>query len=182
MPIAYTPRIPEKSLSPEFWTYQDAVEWLLDFYGRTTASARDLRMAKRAVDNAYREIAQAHNWRCYRAGYAIHTDADYDTGTITYDHTGGAYERMLTLASGTWPANAAYGELKLSGYGPYPVAARISDTVITLYEDQNPRNRHRSRHVVRLVAIQLPTADRLPEDGRPARRDGRLGDSWTAVH
>lgn len=138
MPIAYTPRIPEKSLSPEFWTYQDAVEWLLDFYGRTTASARDLRMAKRAVDNAYREIAQAHNWRCYRAGYAIHTDADYDTGTITYDHTGGAYERMLTLASGTWPTNAAYGELKLSGYGPYPVAARVSDTVITLYEDQNP--------------------------------------------
>jgi len=138
MPIAYTPRIPEKSLSPDFWTYQDAVEWLLDFYGRTTASARDMRMCKRAVDNAYRELAQAHNWRFYRAAYTLHTDADYDTGTITYDHTGGTYERMLTLASGTWPANAAYGELKLSGYGAYPVEARKSDTVITLSEDQNP--------------------------------------------
>lgn len=138
MPIAYTPRIPEKSLSPDFWTYQDAVEWLLDFYGRTTASARDMRLAKRAVDNAYREIAQAHNWRFYRAAYTLHTDADYDTGTITYDHTGGTYERMLTLASGTWPANAAYGELKLDSYGAYPVEARKSDTVITLSQDQNP--------------------------------------------
>ena len=138
MPTAYTPRIPEKSLSPEFWTYQDAVEWLLDFYGRTTGSPRDLRMAKRAVANAYREIAQAHAWKCYRAAYTFHTSADYDTGTVAYDHTGGTYERMLTLTSGTWPTDAAYGELKLDSYGAYPVEARKSDTVITLTQDQNP--------------------------------------------
>lgn len=138
MPTAYTPRIPEKSLSPDFWTYQDAVEWLLDFYGRTTASARDMRIAKRAVDNAYREIAQAHNWKFYRAAYTFHTDDDYDTGTVAYDHTGGTYERMLTLTSGEWPANAAYGEVKMTSYGAYPVEARKSSTIITLTQDQNP--------------------------------------------
>jgi hypothetical protein len=138
MPNAYTPRIPEKSLAQEFWTYQDAVEWLLDYFGRTTASARDMRLAKRAIDNAYAAFGQSHNWRFYRASYAIHTDASYKTGTIAYDHTGGTYERQVTLTGGTWPVNAAYGSIKLNEYGPYEIQERKSDTVITLLQDQNP--------------------------------------------
>lgn len=138
MANAYTARIPEKSLAQEFWTYQDAVEWLLDYFGRTTSSPRDMRLAKRAVENAYTALNQAHNWRYYRASYAIHTDASYKAGTIAYDHTGGTYERQVTLSGGVWPENAAYGTLKLNEYGPYEISERISDTVITLREDQNP--------------------------------------------
>lgn len=56
----------------------------------------------------------------------------YSTGTITYDHTGGANERQVTLAGGTWPSWAkAPGRLFYNG-AFYNLDARISDTILTL--------------------------------------------------
>jgi len=57
--------------------------------------------------------------------------------TITYDHTGGTYERMLTLSGTTWPAAAEHGYILISGTA-YNVYRRISDTVLILDKEINP--------------------------------------------
>lgn len=129
----YTPRIPESTQSPRFWTYQDAVEWLLDYYGRSKPSERDLRLARRAVDNAMRRLTQAHPWRWYNTQGTVYTDPSYREGTIAYDHA----TRTVTLTGGTWPASAAWGSVRL-GFVICRVAQRISDTELLLSPSQNP--------------------------------------------
>tara|TARA_E500000331_G_scaffold356741_1_gene416026 strand:- start:6364 stop:9285 length:2922 start_codon:yes stop_codon:yes gene_type:complete len=57
--------------------------------------------------------------------------------TITYDHTGGTYERMLTLSGATWPASAEHGYIFIGGT-TYNVYRRISDTVLILDKEFNP--------------------------------------------
>jgi hypothetical protein len=63
--------------------------------------------------------------------------ASYSTGTIAFDYTGGASERMVTLTTGTWPSWAAFGRITISGT-TYTVATRESDSVITLSPNSTP--------------------------------------------
>jgi len=120
----------------EVWTYQDAVEHLLDVFDSDRAG-RPLRMARRACHEAMRELMSSHRWKYYDCVHVFHTEAPYSTGTIAYTHTGGAYERVVTLTGGTWPAAAGYSRLVVAGV-PYPVDQRISDSQITLSADVNP--------------------------------------------
>lgn len=84
------------------WTYQDAVEWVLDAQNANeTNTGAAQRLARKAVQEAYREIVNLHQWSYLEGRYQFVASAPYSTGTITYDHTGGANERMATLASGT---------------------------------------------------------------------------------
>lgn len=120
------------------WTYQDAVEWVLDGLNANepnTGAAN--RLARKAVQEAYRDLANAHRWRYSEKKYTIFAVAPYSTGTVTYDHTGGANERMLTLATGTWPSWAAFGKVIIDGIH-YTVATRESDSIITLSPSSNP--------------------------------------------
>ena len=133
MTTAYQPIVPVKSLSAAFWTYQDAVEWLLDFYGRNSRSARDVRLARRAVDNAYRDLVANENWSWYESAFMLLTDASYTTGTVAYTHS----TRTLTLTGGTWPANAAYGMIRVNDT-TCKVRSRTSGTELLLMPDQNP--------------------------------------------
>ena len=56
--------------------------------------------------------------------------------TIT-GNSGGAYERMLTVADTTWPTWATYGMVRI-GNVSYEVAEYKTTTIITLTENSNP--------------------------------------------
>lgn len=121
----------------ELHTYVDAVDWLMDQFGSDSTDGRTLRKMKRAVENAYRMIAAVRNWANYYQRQIFTVSAYYNTGTVAYDHTGGTYERMLTLTSGTWPTWARYGVVRISGID-YEVEDYKSSTIITLSVNNNP--------------------------------------------
>lgn len=118
-------------------TFHDVQEHLLDVMTAGDASPRTRRIAVRAILDAYSELVSRRDWKCYYRPYTFYTVASQTSSTITYDHTGGAYERMVTIASGTWPTNANLYKLIISGVS-YEVEAYKSSTIITLTERGNP--------------------------------------------
>lgn len=117
------------------YTYQDALNHALDFLGGR--GERDRNDALRAIQDAYREVASLRHWNFYAGQIRITTVASYSTGTVVYDHTGGANERMLTLTTGTWPTWAAFGTVVIANTR-YEVERRISNSIVTLTEASNP--------------------------------------------
>lgn len=113
-------------------TFKDAVDHLADWLGGA-ATGKDARDCRRAALEAYRELANVHDWSCYRRDGRITTVASYATGTVVYTHS----TRVLTLTGGTYPSWAAYGFV-LIGSVMYEVASRTSGTVLVLTEDSNP--------------------------------------------
>lgn len=118
-------------------TYQDLTDRLLDIFDLDRAASRDLRMARAAVLTAYRDMHQRAHWSYYDRQCVVLTVAPYETGTVAYDHTGGASERQLTLTDGTWPTWAASGRVIIDDVH-YDVESRVSSTIITLGESSNP--------------------------------------------
>lgn len=132
----YRPEMPLYVQDEEIWTYQDGVEHLVDLFNMDR-DARNLRQAKRSLYRAYRDLPNYHQWAYYHRRKLLESEASQTSSTITYDHTGGANERMVTIAAGTWPANAKYGSIIINDVH-YQIDARISGTVITLRSDSNP--------------------------------------------
>lgn len=120
----------------ELITYDDMVQHLVDVYEFNDAT-RMGRLARIAVDSAYTELPAMYRWRYFEKRTTFKTVASYNTGSITYDHTGGSNERELTLASGTWPSWAKFGRITISDV-EYRVESRVSDTVLTLHQEDNP--------------------------------------------
>ncbi len=118
------------------FTYSDIVSHLQSYLGDQNAT-RSKAYCKRAAADALRELANLHSWTYYRQLGRFSTVASYNTGTVVYDHTGGANERQLTLSDGTWPEWIEYGVVTISDV-PYDVDTRISDTVVTLTRATNP--------------------------------------------
>lgn len=120
-------------------TYQDMCEYIWNVMNPAIKPplGRELRVAKMAVLNAYRDLANRHAWNYYKRRSSIATEAYYNTGTIDYDHADGTYSRQVTLAGGSWPVNAARGFLVI-GNNHYSVSDRKSSTVITLGSASNP--------------------------------------------
>lgn len=120
----------------EAQTYQELVDYVCDSHAveRTPLNQRQARAAAR---KAYRDLANYHDWSYYYRQRLLQTVADYDTGTVEFDYTGGAKELQLTLTGGTWPDWAAYGRVILDSVH-YEVASRVSDSVLTLTETSNP--------------------------------------------
>lgn len=118
------------------FTFQDAVHHCLDFMGGEV-SPQAIRHARIAAQSALRELHTASMWHYLYTQGRLTTSAPYSTGTVTYDHTGGTYERQLTLSGGTWPTWAAYGTVVINSV-PYEIEARKSATVVTLTETTNP--------------------------------------------
>lgn len=123
--------------SGTFYTFWDGVQYLADTLGVSVSDGTSLRQCKRAILAAYRDVPSQHNWTYYNRDHRLDIEASYATGTIAYDHTGGAYERMLTLTSGTWPTNAAKGVVQIAGVN-YQADAKKSSTRLTLKENSNP--------------------------------------------
>ncbi len=118
------------------FTFQDAVHHCLDFVGGEN-SPQGIRHARIACQSALRELHTSSMWHYLYTHGRLTTVEPFDDGTIAYDHTGGTYERQVTLTSGTWPSWAAYGTIVIDSI-PYEVEARKSNTVITLTEITNP--------------------------------------------
>ena len=121
------------------WTYDDAIQHVLEYDGGDNPGGDKAayRSARRAVQTAYRELSTVRRWSYYQQVGGIVTNDDYSTGTIAYDHTGGAEERYVTLSSGTFPTWAVYGVLVIDDV-PYEVATYEDTTHITLSVNTNP--------------------------------------------
>ncbi len=120
----------------QVWTFNDLVEHVLDSHAVERTEGHNLRDAIRAVLEAYRFMA-GYDWSLYRTRYILATVASQSSSTVTYDHTGGAYERVLTLASGTWPTWAAFGKVIIDNVH-YDAEDRKSSTELTLTAQSNP--------------------------------------------
>lgn len=118
-------------------SYHDSVNQILQMVGASLTDGRSLQLAKLAVQEAQQLLMSERDWKYLDRWFKFTTDASYATGTITYDHTGGSSERLVTLAAGTWPTWAGYGML-LVDRKMYQVERRLSDTTLTLTEQANP--------------------------------------------
>jgi hypothetical protein len=124
-----------------FLTFQDAIDHALDYLGGNPQDAA-LRDCKRAALEAYRTLTNAHNWSyLYQHGRVI-TSGAYDStdsgATIAYTHTGGTYERMVTITGDVWPSWAAEGTYIRVGLVNYRVIDQKSATVLILDDEVNP--------------------------------------------
>ena len=121
-------------------TYSDAIDALVDYLGGNADDAAQ-REIRRAIKAAAAELAGVRQWRYLHRVALINVNAQYNTGTVVGDWTGGAYERMFTLTTGTWPSWAANGVLRISrteGSVDYPVDRRISSSIITVVAEPGP--------------------------------------------
>jgi hypothetical protein len=131
-------------------TYADVVDNLIDFVGGGP-SEQVVRDCRRAAQEAYREMANVQKWPyLYHHGRIVTAapfpgkDADPEP-TMEYRHTGGDYERMMTITDGVWPANASACYVRIAdnsenstNFVAYRIATRVSDTVLTLDPQVNP--------------------------------------------
>jgi len=121
----------------ELWTFQDAVERVLDTFGEERDEGRNRRQAQASVVEAHRELPNWGDWQHLMTTSVFLTEATYSTGTVTYVSA----TRTLTLVGGVWPANAIYGDVVINSEGNkirFPIAERTSDTVVILDASLNP--------------------------------------------
>jgi hypothetical protein len=118
-------------------TLSDLTDRLRAYIGNDPDSLKSSACYRAAVQ-AVQGIASRHEWNYYTTMGRVDTSAPYRTGTIEYDATGGAYERMVTLTGGTLPTwVAGYGTLVINAV-PYDIDQRISNTVCTLKSNSAP--------------------------------------------
>ncbi len=118
-------------------TYEDAINHVMMAVSDNDWSDRWLALARRAVLTAYRDLPSKHSWNYLSRKYNFATIAPYATGTIAFDFTGGASERLITLTGGTFPSDATNYEMQIAGVN-YAVETRESDTTLTLTPRDNP--------------------------------------------
>jgi hypothetical protein len=117
-------------------TFKDLINHCSDYLGASTSEETE-RFARRAVLAACRELANGRRWSYYLSRLRVTTNASQTTGTIDYDHTGGVYERQLTITDGTWPDWAKLGTVLIND-SPYDIADYKSASVLTLGALSNP--------------------------------------------
>lgn len=145
----------------DLWTFADAVRHLLDLHELDSNSGLNKRNARASLLKAYRDLPSRTAWNYYYRQRLLQTVAAYSTGTVAFDYTGGASERMLTLTTGTWPSWAAFGRVIIDDVH-YEVATRESNSIITLTETSNP-----GADVAALTTYQIyRSAYLLPADYR----------------
>lgn len=117
-------------------TYQDLIDRLVAYSGGGALDP-DHPDILAAVQDAYADVMHQTEWGYLNGKGRIVTNPEYTTGTIAFDLTGGAYERVLTLTTGTWPTWATYGTVKIADR-LYAVEDRKSNSQLTLTSDQCP--------------------------------------------
>lgn len=132
----YIPTVPQSDRAVQIWTYNDTVERVLDLFAQKRSIPRQLRLAKDAVQEAYRDIRNRHRWASYERRMTFQTDASFETGTLSYDHTGGTYERQLTFTD-AFPSWTVGGKIRI-GTGYFEIESVKSSKVATLKEHSNP--------------------------------------------
>lgn len=113
-------------------TVRDAVEQLNDLWGQSPNAAAQ-RKIYRAIEGAYRELADASQWSYLQTQARISTVAPYQTGTVAYTNS----SRTLTLTGGAFPSWAAFGLVRISNV-IYRVVSMTDTTHLVLSTDLNP--------------------------------------------
>ena len=129
-----------QAATPDLFTFQDALEHLEahTLGGAMDSERRDFRSA---VLGAYPDLSSRYDWLYYHTEHEIRMEAQYSTGTITYDNS----TKQVTIydvddlaeTAATWPTNATEGRIKIDDVR-YPIESRVSNTVIKLPDDINP--------------------------------------------
>lgn len=117
-------------------TARDATDHLCDFVG-DNASGQALRQSRLAVADALAELSNSYNWAYYYRSGKLATVAPYSTGTVQYQHSSGAFPRLVTLTGGTWPSWANLGVIRIANIS-YEVEDVKSPTQLTLTFPSNP--------------------------------------------
>lgn len=164
------------------FTYSDAINHCVRFLQRREVPnfnpAQDQGDIRRCIQQAHREVAQRRAWAFLHKQGRIQLNATYSTGTVVYDYTGGAYERMLTLTTGTWPTWSASGTVRIDGVN-HMVAERKSSSVITLDSVLCP-----NADISSTTYDIFQTAYSLPDDfvrmASPQAEDTWYGASWVS--
>lgn len=143
-----------QAATPDLFTYQDALEHLeaTTLGGAMDSERRDFRSA---VLGAYPDLASRYDWLYFHTEHDIRLEPQYSTGTISYDHTGGTHDRMVTLyapdayeadgvtaQTASWPSSVKDGRIKINDVR-YPVEFvenpdAHGNQIITLPESANP--------------------------------------------
>lgn len=111
--------------TPRILTAYDCIDFAMRVMEGQGVSANQQSM-RWALHNAYMELGQEFAWSFLHKHGRIFLHAAQDDGTATYDHTGGAYERLLTLSGATFPSWAEDASVRIDG-----VTCRIEDTKST---------------------------------------------------
>lgn len=119
---------------PNFFTYRDAIDHLLDVYNLHAKDVNEIsRLVRRAVKECCNKLPTYHDWEFLQRMATFTTSPLYTTGSIAYT----ASTRQMTLTGGTWPSDADFGSVTI-GNKKYEVQRRISDTVIVMDPLQCP--------------------------------------------
>lgn len=119
------------------YTAQDEIERLL-VTQELTSAGRQRQLARTAILNSLRELPNRNRWTYYDRRYTLRTVAS-QTGTLTYDHTGGASERLLTLATATLPTDGT-GEFYrvIIAEVHYDIERVLTSSTAILHANNNP--------------------------------------------
>lgn len=119
------------------WTAQDELERLL-VTQQFTDQNRQRQLARTAILNCLRELPYKHRWAYYIRRYTLRTTAS-QSGTLTYDHTGGASERLVTLVTATLPTDGTgeYHRIIIDNVA-YDIQRVLSASTCQLSPNNNP--------------------------------------------
>lgn len=130
------PPRPSPNMSPELYTFQDAVDHLADAFDFKPV-ARAERIAIRAVQEAYRELPNLCDWTCLRKQGRLTTTPQQTAGTVEFLRSDGPLPRQLTLTDAIWPDDVINRKLLLDRR-VCGVEQRVSDTVVLLKAETTP--------------------------------------------
>lgn len=113
---------------PFLATYRDLIEHLLGYADALSIESQQRRV-RSAIQIAYRDFAQCHDWQYYKQHDRLQLYAAQSDGTVAYT----ASTKTVTLTGATWPSWSRYGQIKFSGDSNiYRVAELAGDGTLTL--------------------------------------------------
>lgn len=123
--------MPTLTTDRSIFTYQDAIERLLD-YVSANATQNTVRAIRQSILEAYDDICTARNWRYFAKHYRVATQTP-ESGTCSYSSSTGEF----TIDSGTWPSWAELAIVEI-GSTRYFIKTRTSGTVLTADDTLRP--------------------------------------------
>jgi hypothetical protein len=123
------------SFAPEIITFNDLLVQMVDFAGAKISDV-NARNWKNGISAAMRKLASMRDWKAYITQYTFQTNPS-ESVVGWYNHTGGGYERLFTVTTGTAPTWITYGTI-LYGGKVYEVDEIKSSTTFTLTLRNNP--------------------------------------------
>lgn len=117
-------------------TFRDLIDHAATFLGLGPGGAAS-RAVRIAVQDAVREVTEHRRWTYLLRSHRIYVPAQHVTGTVSYDHTGGASERLLTFSSATLPTWAGSGVIEFDNRR-HKVSSKLSTSTLQLDATLNP--------------------------------------------